>query len=309
MITEKEHRNTHIRREGSSMVLTLPGFSLAGTVDCGQCFRFEKIPQKAISADVFFGIAGDRAVLAGQEGNDITFYNTNEDEFYEFWYNYFDLDTDYEKLKKIFAADPVMRDAVKFAGGIRVLRQQPWETLCSFIISQNNNIPRIKGIIQRLCENFGNRVHISVKPDNNIPAHIRAFFRVLENSSVFSFPSYKRISALTDRDLSVIRAGFREKYIFDAARKLASGEISLAEISKMSSQNARQALMKIKGVGPKVAECTLLFGFARTDAFPVDVWISRALKQYYADGFPVFIKPYAGIAQQILFHYIRNNRT
>jgi N-glycosylase/DNA lyase len=165
-----------------------------------------------------------------------------------------------------------MKRAIAFCGGIRILRQEPWETLISFIISQNNNIPRIKLIIERLCEHF-NR-----------------------------FPTPEDI--LTD--ISFAKTGFREKYLKSAAENVLTGAVNLAEIEKMPTHDARNALMKIVGVGPKVAECTLLYGFGRLECFPRDVWINRALAEFYPEGFPFINHPYAGIAQQFLFHYIRN---
>lgn len=169
-----------------------------------------------------------------------------------------------------------MSKACKFAGGIRLLRQDSWECLISFIISQNNNIPRIKGIIDRLCENYG------------------------------CFPTALEMSKETPDSLGYLRSGFRAKYLCDAANMVSSGNIDLKDVAAAPIDEARAALKKIKGVGPKVAECVLLFGMHRTDAFPIDVWIKRVLAEYYPNGFPAFAKENAGIAQQYLFHYIRN---
>lgn len=157
------------------------------------------------------------------------------------------------------------------------MRQDSWECLISFIISQNNNIPRIKGIIDRLCGMYGGR-----------------------------FPEAGELSEETPESLEPLRSGFRAKYICDAAVKTASGVTDLAGIAAMPIEDARTELKKISGVGPKVAECVLLFGMHRTDAFPVDVWIKRVLSEYYPNGFPEYLKENAGIAQQYLFHYIRN---
>ena len=290
-----------IRIDGENVILNLPGFSLSDTLNCGQCFRFEYNINNTI-----FGVVGNRKILLEQKGNDVIFYNTTKDDFHNFWYDYFDLSTDYEKIKKVISADSVMKQAIKFAGGIRVLKQPQWETLCSFIISQNNNIPRIKGIIQRLCENFGELLSENKKP-HVLSKNFGKLLSENEKPHIYGFPSYKRIAKCSLQDLSVLKAGFRAKYIFDAAQKVNSGEISFEKVENMNIEDARKYLMKIKGVGVKVAECTLLFGFAKKEAFPIDVWIKRALDNYYKNGFPDFLKSNAGIAQQILFHYIRNN--
>jgi N-glycosylase/DNA lyase len=165
-----------------------------------------------------------------------------------------------------------MKKAIEFCGGIHILKQDSWETLVSIIISQNNNIPRIKLIINRLAAHFGH------------------------------FPTAEDLLA----DITFAKTGFREKYLKSAAENVLSGRVNLTEIEKMPTDKAREALMKISGVGPKVAECTLLYGFHRLECFPKDVWINRALARFYPDGFPFINHPFAGIAQQYLFHYIRN---
>ena len=168
--------------------------------------------------------------------------------------------------------------------GIRILKQEPWEALCSFIISQNNNIPRIMGIIDRLCSTYGDK----------------------NEKGEYTFPSYEKLINLTVEDLAPLRAGFRSKYILDAAQKLYNKEIDLQKIYSASMDEARNELMKIKGVGPKVAECTLLYGFGKKEAFPVDVWVKRIVSELYPEGLPECIKGNEGIAQQYLFHWRRN---
>ena len=170
-----------------------------------------------------------------------------------------------------------------FCGGISLLKQEPWEALCSFIISQNNNIPRIKGIISRLCEAFGDNL----------------------GNGDFSFPDAERLAKMTPEELDPLRAGFRAKYIVDAARKVASGEVPLYELKKLPLEEGLDSLMKITGVGPKVASCALLYGCGKKDAFPIDVWVKKILKELYPDGFPFEDSPYKGVAQQYLFHYRR----
>ena len=253
-------------------------FSLKNTLECGQCFRWKENKDGSFS-----GVVGSRELTLRQDDTVLTFYDTSEQEFEQIWKPYFDLDTDYASIYKILCEDNMLREACAYTGEIHILRQDSWEGLCSFIISQNNNIPRIKGIIDRLCSEFGTRLFYGG----------------------YSFPRPERLIGLGVDDLAGIRAGFRSKYILDAAEKVASGSIDFSFLQYAEIQEAQNALMKISGVGPKVAECALLFGCHRLEAFPVDVWIKRVLSRFYQQGFPEFAKPYGGIAQQILFHYVR----
>ncbi len=256
-------------------------FSLAQTLSCGQCFRFDPLNG---NPDHWCGIANGRALEISQNGDELTFYNVSQYEFESVWADYFDLNTDYQAIHTSLCADPTLKIACDFCSGIRILRQDPWEALCSFILSQNNNIPRIKGLVSRLCEQFGDPI-----------------------DGGFDFPKPETLAVLSPEDLSPVRCGFRDKYILDAAKKFASGEINPAKITALGLEEARKELMTINGVGPKVADCALLFGFYRLAAFPADVWIKRAMADLFADGLPACAQPYAGIAQQILFHYYRSN--
>ena len=258
--------------ENGNLVLTLDDdFDLGLCLDCGQAFRWEKTDE-----NTYKGFYLDTPLTISKEGENFVFHDTDEETFIKVWAEYFDLYTDYGELKKRFSKDKTMKKACEFAKGIRLLKQDKWEALCSFIISQNNNIPRIKGIISRLCEHYG------------------------------GFPTYSQLAKETPESLSFLRAGFRAKYLVDAAVKLENGELSLEEISNSDIETARKSLMTIKGVGPKVAECALLYGMYRIEAFPVDVWIKRVMENYYPDGLPECVKGAEGIAQQYLFHYIRN---
>ena len=259
---------------GGIRLFPYESFSLSDSLNCGQCFRFKE------ESGILSGMAGDIFISAVQnENGEIFFYNLSEKDFLEKIVPYFDLETNYDEIKKLFSKDETLKKAIEFCGGIRILRQDPWEALCSFIISQNNNIERIKGIISRLCENFGE-----------------------ETENGYLFPTPQRLNG---KELSIIRAGFRDKYIADAVEKVLSGEINLSAIDKMNYNEALETLMKIKGVGVKVANCVLLYGFHKIEAFPVDVWIKRALEKFYENGFPKEFYEFGGIAQQYLFHYIR----
>ena len=257
-------------------------FDLAATLECGQCFRWNRQEDGS-----YLGVVQSKVLNIKKAENGILLKNVSQQEFKTFWAHYFDLDLNYSHIRsEISKIDKNLKEACDFAPGIRILKQDPWETLCSFIISQNNNIPRIKGIIENMCLRFG--------------AHLFENF--------YSFPSADVISKLSLSDLSYLKCGFRDKYILDAAKKVSSGEINLESLSKITIEEARAKLMGIHGVGPKVAECVLLYGVHRLEAFPADVWIKRAMKnifpQYSCNDFGKF----AGIAQQYIYHYVRNSK-
>lgn len=263
--------------KNNNILLSQSDLDLDETLDCGQAFRWKKI--KSDFPCTYSGsFLNKKLTVSKTEKNIFILHDTSESDFLNIWADYFDLNTDYSELKKIFSQDETLAKACKYAGGIRLLRQDSWECLISFIISQNNNIPRIKGIIDRLCSHYDGR-----------------------------FPSAKDMSSETPGSLDYLRSGFRAKYICDAVQKVNSGEVNLDEISEISLDSARAELKKIKGVGAKVAECVLLYGMHRTEAFPVDVWIKRVMEKFYPDGLPDFVQNYAGIAQQYLFHYIRTS--
>ncbi|MBQ4266633.1 MAG: DNA glycosylase [Clostridia bacterium] len=249
------------------------------SVFCGQAFRWKKNEKGFLVGTV----KGKTAVIEKTEEG-YFFHSCSEEEFREIWYDYFDLDTDYAEICEKISPDESIKKAVEMYYGIRILKQEPWEALCSFIISQNNNIPRITGIIDRLCSMYGEK----------------------NEKGEYSFPSYERLKGLTVEDLAPLRAGFRSKYILDAAEKLCNKELDLQKIYSITIDEGRNELMKIKGVGPKVAECTLLYGFSKKEAFPIDVWVKRILSELYPKGLPDCIKGSEGIAQQYLFHWRRN---
>lgn len=251
---------------------------LEQTLDCGQSFRWEKQDDGSFS-----GVAFDKFVNISLDGTDMIIKNAVEADR-ELWFDYFDLALDYGKIREdISEMNPVLKEAAKYAPGIRILRQEPYEALCTFIISQNNNIKRIKGIVGRLCESFGDEIE----------------------DGVYGFPSAKRLAEQTPDDLAPLRAGFRNRYIIDSAKKVASGEVDLELCKTADYEAARAELMKITGVGVKVADCTLLFGMHRVEAFPVDVWMKRAMEKLFPGMTAADFGEYAGIAQQYIFHYSR----
>ncbi len=256
-------------------------FSLPQTLDCGQAFRFE-----VIEGEKWGGVACDRYLeIEILENGQVVLYNVNETEFENIWRDFFDLDRNYTEIIEKISGNEVLKKASEYGKGIRVLNQPPWETLCSFIISQNNNIKRIKGIISRLCETYGEKIN-----------------------GGYTFPTAEKLAALTLEDLAPLRAGFRAKYILDAARKVASGEVKLDTLKDLPYQEAQAELLKIKGVGPKVADCALLFSHRHIEAFPKDVWIKKAMTVLFNGELPENAKPYAGIVQQYIFFYARETK-
>lgn len=268
--------------DGGVKISGLQNFSLADTLDCGQAFRWKQESENG----VWTCVVGQKFVRVAQtEPDGFTILGASQKDYDEMWSRYFDIRRDYGAIIKEISTDETLRKAAEHSGGIRVLRQAPWETLCSFIISQNNNIPRIKGIIERLCENFGERI-----------------------AGGYTFPSAEVLANKTVEDLAPLRSGFRAKYIIDAAQKVADGEVDFDLIDSENIDAARQELLKIKGVGAKVADCTLLFGFGKIEAFPHDVWIKRAMQVLFDGELPAAAVPYAGIVQQMIFNYARQTK-
>lgn len=267
-----------------------PDFDPEQTFMCGQCFRWDKLDDNS-----FFGVAHGKPLKISSHGEKIIFHNCSLEDYYNIWEKYFDIGRDYYAIKKKLSSDPIMKKATEKGSGIRILKQDLWETTISFIISASNNIPRIKKIITSLCENFGDKI------DDNI----------------YSFPTCERLQGITVDQLAPIRAGFRAKYIVDAVSKVSSGEVDFSSLEQLDTPSARKELLKINGIGNKVADCILLFALGRTEVFPVDVWINKTMCKLYPDRFmsladvraagPEIFGKHCGIAQQYLFYYAREN--
>jgi N-glycosylase/DNA lyase len=265
--------------ENGLLIFGCENFDPFVSAECGQCFRFEKI-----SDENYILIACGRRQSIRKLENGFLFENISEEEFKNGFFDYFDLGRDYASIIKSFSNDPIISEAAKSGSGIRIFRQDPFETLISFIISQNNNIPRIKKIIESLCKLLGE-----------------------ERDGFFAFPTCEAILNCGLEGLSPIKSGFRAKYIIDACKKISSGEVDLEKIKTMDFEAARETLKKIKGVGNKVADCVLLFGFGFLESFPIDVWVKRVIDESFGSGFdPKTLGAYAGIAQQYLFNHRRN---
>ena len=272
--TKAEQRGNH------TIVTGIKNFSLAQTLDCGQCFRWEG------QGNEYTGIAHGRRLRLVLEGDCLTLADTPLQEFEYIWKDYLDLGRDYTQIRELYSTDPSLAKATAFSPGLRVMRQEPWETLVSFILSQNCNIPRIKNMIAVLCQECGQALPCGG----------------------YAFPTPKTLAMLTPDDPAIVKvkAGYRAQYIIEAARMVGQGRIDLAGLSPQPAAVIREALLQIHGVGPKVADCVLLYGFGKVERYPVDVWIKRVMADMYPDGFPEMLTPTAGIAQQYLFHYVRN---
>lgn len=270
---------------GAYIIERPDNFDLSQIFDCGQCFRFNR---SEIFENTYEGVAFSEFLRVTQDQNKLYFHGTQSKVFENVWKSFFDLDRNYNDIINSFSDDETLYKASKFSSGIRILKQEHWETLCSFIISQNNNIPRIKGIIDNMSKKFGTPIEC------------------FDGVTRFSFPTPESLYNAGEAEIFALKTGFRAKYIYDAAKKVCTGEIDLEKIAELSLDKALEQLEKIKGVGPKVAACTLLFGFGKYDAFPIDVWVKRILSKYYSEKpSPHFSQCNAGIAQQYLFYYER----
>lgn len=250
------------------------------TFECGQCFRWN-----ADENGGYVGVASGRAARVFTRGG-MAVIECDEADI-GFWREYLDMDTDYVKARESVMLGEYLTECAEYGRGIRILRQDKWEALCSFIISQCNNIPRIKSIVEKLCAMFGEAMET--------PWGVK-----------YSFPTASRVALLEEPELAPLRSGYRAAYIINAARAVASGDIDLEYAASLDGNEARKYLKSLNGVGDKVANCAVLFGLHRMDAFPVDVWIKRALKENLPAGFdPATLGDYAGLAQQYMFFHAR----
>lgn len=288
MINWKVHKDT-------ISLIKLEHFDPVHTFECGQCFRWQQSDNGN-----WIGVAKNRALEVEWTGQDLVFYNTSERDFFNIWYTYFDLGRDYGQIKKRLSKnDTIMQEAISFGGGIRLLKQDFEETLISFLISQNNGIPRIRKIVEALSRKFGEHI-------------------IASKQEAYSFPTCEKLSGITLEELGSIRAGYRDKYIYKAARQMCMREVDMDTIENGSLKDARSELLKLFGVGEKVADCTLLFSGMRHDIFPIDRWVKRVMAELYIGyeasneeiaGFAEQkFGELAGFAQQYLFYYAREKK-
>lgn len=265
-------------------------FSLDQIWQSGQCFRMRQAGDAKRAEEVqgtrYEMIAGQRYLEAVSLGRECLL-SCSEKEFEDFWRGYFDLDGDYGAyISRINPRDSYLLEAAGIGWGIRILRQDLWETLVSFLISQQNNIVRIRRCIEHICERYGER-------------------RVSESGKMYyGFPRPEVLAALGEDELMACNLGYRSKYVVRAAKSVASGETDLDRVRNMSYREAREELLKLYGVGEKVAECICLFALHHLEAFPVDTHINQALERHYRRGFPRRrYKGILGVMQQYMFYY------
>lgn len=279
-----------IFENNSAIIKNLSCFEPQQIFDNGQAFRFIEVD------GAYEGVAFGRFLRVSKAGDTVTLYPCEEREFYDIWYKYFDLERDYAALFP-GCEDAALRDGRGYACGLRMLRQEPFETLISFIVSANNNIKRIRGIIDKICTRYGSPFSF-------------------EGKTYHAFPTPEQLSHATEQELTECGSGYRAPYILATAKEIAAG-YDLEAVYGMEYIPAKKELTRFMGVGPKVADCVLLFAYSKTEAFPADVWIKRVMKLLYdfeGNDRQIFDFAYekfgecAGIAQQYLFYYARENK-
>ncbi|MGL5440459.1 MAG: DNA-3-methyladenine glycosylase family protein [Filifactoraceae bacterium] len=263
----------------------------------GQAFRWEKEEDGSFTV-----VAKNHLCNVKKTGNDIILSGADKNDYEEFWKSYFNMNRDYSKLKNDFRKiDINLEKATIFGEGLRVLKQDPFEMIITFIISANNQIPRIKKSVNLIAELMGDKVG------------------EFNGKIYYSFPTAEKLSKITKEQLELLRIGYRDEYILKTAKDIAESRIDLESIYDMETMEAQKYLCQLMGVGPKVADCILLFGYGKTDAFPVDTWVKKVMNEYYFSeemtnpkkirlkGLEIFGED-AGLAQQYLFYYARENK-
>lgn len=264
--------------------------------ECGQCFRWNKEEDGS-----YTGVIKNGVINVKKLGKDVEFTGVCDRNIKEICEEYFNLQTNYEAIKeKLSNIDIYLKNSIEYGNGIRILKQDLWETLLSFIISANNNIPRIKTIIERIAKKYGNRIEY-------------------RNKMYYTFPTPEMLQNASIDDFRGLGLGFRDVRIYETVQRTLKGEIDLEKLKQEENTEVlRKKLLEIPGVGPKVADCVMLFALNRFDVFPVDVWVKRVISELYFDKkeqTPNVIHEFAekqygnlaGLAQQYLFYWRREN--
>lgn len=271
-------------------------FNIKQILECGQCFRWEKVGELN-----YIGVAHGRVIEVIQEDDKVTILNTNEEDFNNIWLDYFDLKRDYSEIKSGLAHDEILGKSVEYGYGIRLLNQEHFELLISFIISARNSIPSIMKTIKKISEKWGTPIEY-------------------KGNTYYTFPTPEQLKDATEEEIKETGASFRSKYIVDTIAKVNenSYDFDLERISKLNADECHAALQNFKGVGSKVADCIMLFSMRKYSAFPVDVWVKRAMIFFYGaedaslNKIRIFARDkfgeLAGFAQQYLFYYARENK-
>lgn len=274
--------------------LDVDHFNLKYTLECGQCFRWKKLDE-----NYYVGVIKDRVIKIRQKDNTLYIISNKEENLKEVVEKYFSLDKDYGVIEeRIILSDEYVKKAVSNTSGLRHLKQDFFETLISYIISANNNIPRISKAVNEISKRYGTKV-------------------TLDNEEYYLFPTAKQLKDVTIDEYRDCGVGFRDKYIFDTVKRINEGNINLDELENLDTESLRKELLNIMGVGPKVADCIMLFSCARQEIFPIDVWVERIMKRLYFNNDDKTTKKqiaeYAkshygndgGIIQQHLFYNVR----
>ncbi len=262
--------------------IKIDDFSIASIAESGQCFRIVPDGFNSYSA-----IAMGHAVSISLEEDGSYTFSCSRETFEDFWKGYFDLGKDYGEYRKIVLEDDeYLKTAVEFGSGIRILNQDPWEMLISFIISQRKSVPAIRTSIERLSDRYGKPIDDGHK----------------------DFPDALSLAKAKEEDLRACGLGYRTEYVSNAAKLTALGSLDLGALSNLSTHELIDKLMELKGVGIKVASCIALFGYHRLDTVPVDVWMKRVIETVYNGTLPKEYAPYAGVMQQYMFNYARINK-
>ena len=264
-------------------------FNLVNTFESGQCFRWRKNDD-----DSYTGIVNGKVLSVKQLGNDIFMYPTNREEFSSIWIDYFDLNKDYCKIhRELIGKDKYLDEAINFSEGLRLLRQDPWETTVSFIISANNNIPRIKRIIENISRTYGTHIY----------------------DDYYAFPLPKQLSNSGIEMLRECGLGYRDKYVLQTAKDFYEKRIDLNKLKNKTIDETKKELMLFKGVGKKVAECIMLFSLDKEEVVPVDTWVKKIVDVLYSDEVKEYkdtneffnskYGKHSGYVQQVLFYWAR----
>ena len=285
-----------LENNGAVAVKGIEDFNPVHIFECGQCFRWRRQNDGS-----YTGVAGGTVVNVAYDNNGtFKIENSSLEDFINIWFEYFDLGRNYSSIKRSLARDDdVMEKAVEFGRGIRILKQDFWETLVSFIISANNRIPMIMKVVEAISRDFGKEI-------------------IFNRSKYYSFPGAGNLADAGLEQLKVCGGGFRCRYIADTARMVREGVVDIGKLDGMETGEARDELMRFPGVGRKVADCVLLYGGGRYDVFPTDLWVKRIMEELYfkrkatIDEIHEFAAKrfgrLAGFAQQYLFYYARENR-
>ncbi len=304
------------------MIKTIKEFAIDEIAESGQCFRITRC------ADGAWQVIARGKVLRLRELDDSKYeLSCSEADFNSVWRDYFDLDTDYAVYRgAVLPDDEYLKKAIEYGKGIRMLKQEPWEMLISFIISQRKSVPAIRTSVERLSERFGrliveNTDNVTAKtPDadgslhrgrNKISCLSETEKRTLSDDNcrrVYAFPTPAALAKADTAELAACGLGYRVDYVREAARLVDCGELDLEELAKLPTAELIEALRALKGVGIKVASCVALFGYHRLDTLPVDVWMKRVIETVYNGALPDEYKQYAGVLQQYMFNYARLNK-